>query len=102
MDGKWWIAVYHIYTGPTVGVSYSPDGIHWTAQEGDLRLGNGFCGDSVTTACGLVPEPTKGKGVYSLLYTANGKCTKTDCSSENVCRAYLVNAAEAEAEGSTS
>ena len=27
-DGQWWIAVYHIYTGPTVGVSYSRDGVY--------------------------------------------------------------------------
>lgn len=61
MDGEWWIAVYHIYTGPTVGVSYSRDGIHWTPQQGDLRLGSSYCGKTVTTACGLVPEPSKGK-----------------------------------------
>ena len=27
-QGEWWIAVYHIYTGPTVGVSYSRDGVY--------------------------------------------------------------------------
>ena len=69
---------------------------HWTRQEGDLRLGDAYCGNSVTTACGLVPEPTKGKGVYSLLYTASGTCSTKTCDHENVCRAYLVNEAEAE------
>ena len=52
-------------------------------------------GGTVTTACGLVPEPTKGKGVYSLLYTASGSCSSGTCASENVCRAYLINTAEA-------
>ena len=119
-----------IYTGPTVGVSFSRDGIHWTPQQGDLRLGDSYCGDTVTTACGLVPEPQKGqalllplplsltlsvcfsvsgsvslsgtcltlclsgKGVYSLLYTASGKCSAGSCDHENVCRAYLINEAE--------
>jgi len=95
MDGRFFIAVYHIYTGPTVGISFSEDGIHWVRQPGDVQLGNAYCGDTVMTACGLVPEPSKGKGVYSLLYTALGGCTKGACSGENVCRAYLVNAAEA-------
>eukprot|EP01047_Picozoa_sp_COSAG01_P044154 COSAG01_NODE_3971_length_5480_cov_21.700242_2_plen_204_part_00 len=93
-DNKWWIAVYHIYTGATIGVSYSKDGLHWTRQEGDLRLGTAYCGDVVTTACGLVPEPSKGKGVYSLLYTASGKCSSGTCESESVCQAYLINAPE--------
>ena len=69
---------------------------HWTRQEGDLQLGDAYCGNSVTTACGLVPEPSKGKGVYSLLYTASGTCSTKTCDHENVCRAYLVNEAEAE------
>ena len=93
-DKKWWISVYHIYTGATIGVSYSPDGLHWTRQDGDLQLGDSYCGDVVTTACGLAPEPSKGKGVYSLLYTASGKCSTGSCESENVCRAFLINTAE--------
>ena len=94
-DGNWWLSVYHIYTGPTIGVSYSRDGLHWTRQPGDLYLGSQYCGGTVTTACGLVPEPTKGRGVYSLLYTAEGSCGSGTCQSENVCRAYLINTAEA-------
>ena len=96
-DKQWWISVYHIYTGATIGVSYSQDGLHWVRQAGDLQLGDSFCGDSVTTACGLVPEPSKGKGVYSLLYTASGKCSSGLCESENVCRAFLINTAERDA-----
>merc|ERR1719163_511575 len=44
MDGRFFIAVYHIYTGATIGVSYSEDGIHWVRQAGDLQLGSGHCG----------------------------------------------------------
>jgi hypothetical protein len=42
-DGQWFISVYHIYTGASIGVSYSANGLHWTRQAGDLRLGTGFC-----------------------------------------------------------
>jgi len=94
-DGAWWVAVYQICEGSaSVGVSWSRDGVTWTPQRGDVQLGNAFCGDTVTTACGLVAEPSKGKGVYSLLYTALGACSSGTCSSENVCRAYLINTAE--------
>ena len=82
-----------------MGVSFSRDGINWIPQHGDLRLGSEYCGDTVTTACGLVPEPTKGKGVYSLLYTASGTCSSGKCDHENVCRAYLINELEAEEVG---
>ena len=64
------------------------------ATGGRSAPGNGYCGDAVTTACGLVPEPSKGKGIYSLLYTASGKCSSGTCESENVCRAFPVNTAE--------
>lgn len=73
IPGNWWIAVYHIYTGATVGVSFSRDGLQWTRQEGDLLLGDEHCGNTVTTACGVVPEPSLGKGVYSFMYTASGR-----------------------------
>ena len=95
-DDQWWVAVYHIYTGATVGVSWSRDGVNWTPQQGDVELGSAFCGGIVTTACGVVAEPSKGAGVYSLVYTASGACSSGTCHGENVCRAYMINTAERE------
>lgn len=103
MDGSAFIAMYHVYTPGAIGVSYSEDGVHWTRQEGDLVLkfaGNGteYCSLAVTTACGLVPEPSMGKGVYSVMYTAGASGGTTGEENPGViCKGYLENVAERDA-----
>lgn len=103
MDGSAFIAVYHVYTPGAIGVSYSEDGVHWTRQDGDLMLrfagsGADYCSTDVTTACGLVPEPSLGRGVYSVMYTAGAAGAAPGTENPGVvCRGYLENVAERDA-----
>lgn len=99
-NGSTYVAVYHVYVPGAMGVSYSNDGLHWTRQEGDLIIGMGgqgetYCSSDVTTVNGLVPEPSQGAGVYSVMYTAGGGGDGGGGGA--ICRGYIANVAEAEA-----
>jgi len=92
MDGKWFVAVFDpLLHGPTVGITYSSDGLHWSkASYVDLNASSSGCG-GVRTPQGLVPEPKMCAGCYSMLYTGS------DNVYENECWVLLRNKAEAEA-----
>eukprot|EP00931_Biecheleriopsis_adriatica_P052866 TRINITY_DN30831_c0_g1_i2.p1 TRINITY_DN30831_c0_g1~~TRINITY_DN30831_c0_g1_i2.p1 ORF type:complete len:267 (+),score=36.98 TRINITY_DN30831_c0_g1_i2:224-1024(+) len=97
--GNFLTAIYHIYDPGTVGISFSEDGLTWRRQSDDVHLrrsgsGPGFCDDDVTTAGGLVPEPSQGPGWYSVMYTAGGGGAGSGSGGGVMCRAYLVNLAE--------
>ena len=56
-----------------VGISQSIDGVHWSsAQYLNLNATASGCGSPVRTPQGLVPEPAKCRGCYSMLYTGMG------------------------------
>ena len=102
-DGKYFVAVYDALmpdqiggSNDVVGISTSADGIHFSkAQYVHLNATASGCGKPVRTPQGLVPEPTKCKGCYSMLYTGHGaSTTSSDSGSEsykNVCWVLLRN-----------
>jgi hypothetical protein len=62
--------------GDYVGITQSADGVLWSAaQYVSLNMTSGCAsnGSTVRTPQGLVAEPTKCKGCYSMLYTAQDK-----------------------------
>lgn len=79
-DKKWYVAVYDALmkdqihgADDVVGMSFSADGIHFgKAQYVKLNATTSGCGSPVRTPQGLVPEPEKCKGCYSMLYTGHG------------------------------
>lgn len=101
-DGEWYVAVYFDVLSGGVGAAYSRDGLEWL-DAGHLNLTPGPakpCGpDRLTTALGLVPEPSLGKGMYSLLFTGRGgegaaAAGDPKNAFENVCYALLENVVE--------
>ena len=109
-DGKYWVAVYDalmkaqiMADQDVVGISVSTDGIHFgKAQYVHLNATASGCGKPVRTPQGLVPEPEKCKGCYSLLYTGHGTTDEAGAASQggatlsyaNVCWVMLQNVNE--------
>jgi len=91
-DGAWFFAVYDaLLHGGSAGITVSSDGIHWSkAQYVHLNATKSGCG-AVRTPQGLVSEPKRCPGCYSMLYTGS------DGSYENECWVLLRNKAEAAA-----
>ena len=74
-----------------VGITQSADGIHWSpAQYLPLNASTSGCGGPVRTPQGLVAEPSKCKGCYSMLYTGGRDTT----GYRNECWVLLRNTAE--------
>jgi hypothetical protein len=74
-----------------VGITQSADGVHWSpAQYVHLNATASGCGSPVRTPQGLVAEPSRCTGCYSMLYTGVDKKT----GYKNVCWVLLRNIAE--------
>ena len=74
-----------------VGITQSADGLHWSpAQYLPLNASTSGCGGPVRTPQGLVAEPSKCKGCYSMLYTGGRDTT----GYRNECWVLLRNTAE--------
>eukprot|EP01043_Picozoa_sp_COSAG02_P054268 COSAG02_NODE_6120_length_3785_cov_2.818231_2_plen_327_part_00 len=79
-DGKYYVAVYDALMPDqiedhedVVGISVSADGVHFgPAQYVHLNASASGCGSPVRTPQGLIPEPDKCKGCYSMMYTGHG------------------------------
>ena len=99
-DRKWYVAVYDALVRDeihghedVVGISVSADGIHFgKAQYVHLNATKSGCGSPVRTPQGLIPEPMKCKGCYSMMYTGHGAS-----GFANECWVMLRNLDEAEA-----
>ena len=81
-----------------VGITQSADGIHWSpAQYLSLNASSSGCGSPTRTPQGLVAEPGRCKGCYSMLYTGYGEPAGSDGESfRNECWVLLRNTAELE------
>ena len=81
-DGKHYLAVYDALRGGSddIGLSFSADGVTWqysqilAVQTGSRRP----CG-AIRTPLGLVPEPSRCKGCYSVLWTGGTKNFRPVC-----------------------
>lgn len=98
-DGAWLVAVWDALGAAAphqIGISHSADGLHWSGPQ-YLTVWDGAgvapCG-AIRTPLGLVPEPSLGRGVYSLLFTGSSAGSSKSPAYEGVCRALLQNAAE--------
>jgi hypothetical protein len=98
-DKKYYVAVYDALMPDqikghedVVGISVSTDGTHFgPAQYVHLNASASGCGSPVRTPQGLIPEPDKCKGCYSMMYTGHGGKP----SYANECWVMLRNLAEA-------
>lgn len=90
-NGKRFVAVYDaLHRGESAGFVASDDGVHWSAaQYVPLNASSSGCA-GVRTPMGLVPEPKRCQGCYSMLYTGNQD------GYENICWALLRNLDEVE------
>jgi hypothetical protein len=82
-----------------VGISQSADGVHWSAaQYVSLNASASGCGGTVRTPQGLVAEPQRCKGCYSMLYTGVDNRAEGDGRGsegyKNECWVLLQNTAE--------
>lgn len=108
-DGHFWVAVYDALmpdqihgSEDVVGISTSSDGVHFSeAQYVHLNASASGCGHPVRTPQGLVAEPEKCKGCYSMLYTGHGASGEATAdagadggSYANVCYVLLQNVNE--------
>ena len=101
-DRKHWVAVYDALmkdqihgSNDVVGISVSTDGVHFgKAQYVKLNATGSGCGAPVRTPQGLVPEPDKCKGCYSMLYTGHAAANSVDKGFANECWVMLRNIAE--------
>ena len=75
-----------------VGITQSADGIHWSpAQYVSLNASASGCGSPTRTPQGLVAEPGRCQGCYSMLYTGY---SSSDGGYRNECWVLLRNKAE--------
>ena len=90
-DGKFYLAVYDALggNGDQIGLGFSADGVTWqySALLAVQTEGSRPCG-SIRTPLGLVPEPDRCKGCYSVLWTGGVG------SFRPVCHAIIRNANE--------
>ena len=72
-DGKFFLAVYDALSGghDVIGLSFSTDGVTWRySQILAVQVSSHPCG-SIRTPLGLVPEPGRCRGCYSVLWTGS-------------------------------
>jgi hypothetical protein len=75
-DGKFYLAVYDALHGGSdvIGLSFSADGFTWQYSQilAVQTHTRSPCGN-IRTPLGLVPEPSRCKGCYSVLWTGSTK-----------------------------
>ena len=75
-DGKYYLAVYDALHGGSdvIGLSFSADGVTWQYSQilAVQTHARSQCG-KIRTPLGMVPEPSRCKGCYSVLWTGNTK-----------------------------